>query len=133
MSSMLCRKAPGGQVKVYDTDLIENLSVDNNDRIRTLVQCHVLHHSNHSFECLTSIDVSPYIMSFTCYYLCFFKLISWSGHFKSKQPVALFFNTKLYLVYVLVNKLTIYGNCIIFRFKSASWQLVILAINIKAG
>jgi len=35
--------------------------------------------------------VSPYIMSFTCYYLCFFKLISWSGHFKSKTTCGIIF------------------------------------------
>lgn len=37
MTSMLCRKELGGQVLVHDTDLIEDLSVDSNDRVRTQV------------------------------------------------------------------------------------------------
>lgn len=37
MTSMLCRKEAGGQVYVHDNGLIEGLSVDENDKIRTLM------------------------------------------------------------------------------------------------
>ncbi|XP_052810907.1 protein FAM228B-like isoform X3 [Mya arenaria] len=37
MSSMLCRKETGGQVRVYDGGLMEQLFVDQNDNIRTMM------------------------------------------------------------------------------------------------
>ncbi|XP_052241953.1 protein FAM228B-like isoform X4 [Dreissena polymorpha] len=38
MTSMLCRKEFGGQVRVHDGSLVEELTVDDNDQIRTLMK-----------------------------------------------------------------------------------------------
>ena len=60
MTSMLCQKQPGGQVRVHDGELVEDLIVDSHGHITTTVSLSycLQHISNLSLKLMTGNKIS---------------------------------------------------------------------------